>query len=249
MSGHTHAQNIRRKKAVIDQKRGKVFSRWAKLITVAARQGGGDPDANLSLKYAIDKARAANMPNNTIERAIKKGTGELAGASELRDQNFEGVGAGGVQIVVECLTDNKNRTAPEIRKIFEKGGGKIGSPGSAAWVFDKKGLVIVPQDQIAEDDLLELCLDAGADDVVSTDEGFELTCAPSAFEAVRVAIMERGLEPSTCEILLLPKSRVAIDCPKVAKRIQKLLDALEDHEDVQAVSSNEDIEDSVVLDD
>jgi YebC/PmpR family DNA-binding regulatory protein len=241
VSGHTHAQNIRRKKEAIDKKRGKVFSRLAKHIIVAARQGGGDPNTNLSLKYAIDKAKAANMPNDTIDRAVKKGTGELEGGGDLSEQSFEGIGPGGVHVFVECLTDNKNRTAPEIRKIFEIGGGKLGGPGSTAWLFEKKGVIALEASQIGEDELLEVVLEAGADDMTRDEGVFELTTEPQSFEAVKQAVEQKGLETTTCEVMLVPKSRVKIGEEKVARRVLKLLDVLEDHDDVNSVSSNEDI--------
>ncbi|RME76144.1 MAG: YebC/PmpR family DNA-binding transcriptional regulator [Planctomycetota bacterium] len=241
MSGHTHAQNIRRKKEAIDKKRGKIFSQLAKKLIAAARAGGGDPNANLALKYAIDKAKAANMPNDTIERAIKKGTGELDGAAQLVEQTFEGVGPGGVHIFVECLTDNRNRTAPEIRKIFEIGGGKLGGPGSTAWLFEKKGVIALEAAQIDEDELLELVLEAGADDMTAEDDLYEITCSPQAFEEVRTAVEGRGLTTTVAEVMLVPKSRVRIEDQKTARRVLKLLEALEEHDDVNQVASNEDI--------
>lgn len=245
MSGHTHAQNIRRKKAVIDAKRGQLFSKLAKAIIIAARNGGGDANANLSLKYAIDKARQANMPRDTIERAIKKGTGDLEGEG-LVEQTFEGIGPGGVHIIVECLTDNKNRTAPEIRNLFDKGGGKIGGPGSTAWIFERKGIIAIPADQIGEEELLELMLEAGAEDLSTEDGVHEVTTAVEAFDGVRKAVEERELEPTTAELMNVPKNRIVIDDAKVAKRVLRLLDMLDEHDDVQSVASNEDIPDDLL---
>jgi YebC/PmpR family DNA-binding regulatory protein len=248
VSGHTHAQNIRRKKAVIDKKRGKLFSKLAKAITIAARAGGGDPNMNLALKYAIDKGKQGNMPKDVIERSIKKGTGELEGMGDLIEQKFEGVTAGGVHVIAMCLTDNKNRTASEIRKMFDMHGGKLGGPGATAWMFDRKGIILIPLEQIDEEALMEIVLEAGAEDLSTEDGMHEVTTSIEDFETVRQAVMAKELDPETAELMNVPKNRIKIDDPKLAKRILKFLDALDDHEDVQEFSSNEDIPDELVSD-
>lgn len=241
MSGHSHAANIKHTKAAADAKKGKAFSRWAKQIMIAAKTGGGDPESNLSLKYALAKAREANMPRDTVERAIKKGTGELEG-EEVVEMTFEAVGPGGVAIYIECLSDNKNRTSPELRKIVEQKGGK---QSSVAWMFEKKGVIVVPQTAIGEEDLMDLALAAGAEDMQTLDEGYEILTAAQAFEGVKKAIEAKGLKPDVAEVMMIPKNRIEISDPKLARKVLDLLDALDDHDDVQQVSSNQDIADSV----
>ncbi len=241
MSGHSHAANIKHKKAAADAKKGRLFSKYARMIMAAARTGGADPDANLALKYAIEKAKAANMPRDTIERAIKKGTGEIEG-EQLVETTFEAVAPGGVALLVECLTDNKNRTIPELRKIAEQRGAKMSQVG---WMFEKKGVILVSKDAITEDELLALALEAGADDMQEREEGFEVVTAPAAFEAVRRAIEARGVKPEVAEIMTIPKNKVEIADPRVAKRVLELIDALEDHDDVQNVAANHEIPDAV----
>lgn len=242
MSGHSHAANIKHKKAASDARKGRIFSRWAKAIMVAARQGGGDPETNLALKYAIDKAKAANMPRDTIERAIKKGTGEIEG-EQLVEMTFEAVGPGGVAILVECLTDNKNRTTPELRKICEQRGGK---QSQVAWMFEKKGVIVIPKNQIGEDDLLALALDAGAEDMQTRDDGYEILTAPGSFDAVKKAVEAKGLKPDVAEVMTIPKNRIEIADPKVAKKVMELIDALDEHDDVQNISSNQEVADSIM---
>jgi YebC/PmpR family DNA-binding regulatory protein len=242
MSGHSHAANIKHKKAAADAKKGKTFSRWAKAIMVAARTGGGDPESNLALKYALEKAREANMPRDTIERAIKKGTGELEGEAVV-EMTFEAVAPGGVAILVECLTDNKNRTAPELRKICEQRGAK---QSQVAWMFEKKGVIVVPKGAIGEDDLLGVALEAGAEDMQTRDDGYEVLTAPSAFEGVKKAIEAKGVKPDVAEVMTIPKNRVEIADPKVARRVLDLIDALDEHDDVQNIWSNQEIPDPVL---
>jgi YebC/PmpR family DNA-binding regulatory protein len=241
MSGHSHAANIKHKKAAADAKKGKLFSRYAKMIMAAARTGGGDPESNLPLKYAIEKAKSVNMPRDTIERAIKKGTGEIAG-EELFATTFECIGPGGVAIFVECLTDNKNRSIPELRKIAEQHGGKASQVG---WMFEKKGVILIPKEATSEDELLALALEAGADDMQSRDDGFEIVTSPAAFEAVRRAVEAKGLKPDVAEIMTIAKSKVEVVDPKTAKKVLELIEALEDHDDVQNVASNQEIPDAV----
>ena len=193
MSGHSHWAGIKHKKAANDAKRGKVWSKVARMIIVAAKQGGGDPSANLTLRYAIDKAKAANMPKDTIEKAIKKGTGSLGGVS-YEEILYEGYGPSGVAVMVETLTDNRNRTGPEIKKIFEKHGGSLGTSGCVGWMFSKKGLITVAADKADEDELMELALSAGADDMQNAGNFFELTCDPSAYEQLKSALGEKGID-------------------------------------------------------
>jgi YebC/PmpR family DNA-binding regulatory protein len=244
MSGHSHAANIKHKKAASDAKKGREFSRWAKAIMVAVKRGGADVDSNLALKYAIEKARAANMPKDTIDRAIKKGSGEGEGG-EMAEILVEAIGPGGVAFMVELLTDNRNRTGPEIRKLIESRGGKVGGSGSVGWMFEKKGIIDVPQSAIGEDDLMTLVLDAGAEDMQTLDGFYEITTSPSAFWAVRKALEAKGLKPEVSEIMNLGKNKVEVTDAKVARKVLDMIDALEDYEDVQNVSTNSEIPDSV----
>ncbi len=244
MSGHSHWAGIKHKKALVDAKRGKMWSKLSKAIIVAAKMGGGDPDANLRLRYAIDDAKAVSMPKDNIERAIKKGTGELASAV-IEQVIYEGYGAGGVAMLCEIFTDNRNRTAPEIRKIFEMSDGKLGSTGCVAWMFDLKGLFLVPATQIEEDSLLELAMEAGADDVRRDGESFEITCDPSAYEAVSAAIKQAGLQPEASQLAKIPKTTVDLDAD-TARKALKLMERLDDHDDVQSVASNFNIPDEVM---
>ena len=241
MSGHSHAANIKHKKAAADAKKGKEFSRWAKAIMLAARTGGGVVDSNLALGYAIAKAKACNMPRDTIERAVKKGTGELGGG-ELSEMTYEIVGPGGVAILVECLTDNKNRTAPEMRKLFEQ---KNAKSSQVAWMFDKKGVIVLPKSVAQEDDVMTVALDAGAEDMQTQDESYEIVTAPTAFEGVRQAIEKKGWKAEVAEVMTVPKNRIEITDPKVARKVLDLLEAIDDHDDVQNVASNQAISDEV----
>jgi YebC/PmpR family DNA-binding regulatory protein len=236
MSGHSHWATIKRKKGAADAKKGAAFSRAAKLIMAAARSGGGDPEMNLTLRYAIDDARAVNMPKDNIERAIKKGTGELEGV-RLEEIVYEGYGPGGVALLIETLTDNRNRTAPEIRKLFENAGGSMAGPGSTAWMFDKKGVIAVTKDAVVEDKLMEIALEAGAEDMQVLDDIYEITCEASAFNDVRTAIKDAGIEVESAEVTNIAKQNVTPEGGD-AKRVLRLMDALEDHDDVQTVSCN-----------
>jgi YebC/PmpR family DNA-binding regulatory protein len=205
---------------------------------VAAKAGGGDPDANLRLRYAIDDAKAVSMPKDNIQRAIKRGTGELDGGN-LEETVYEGYGSGGVAILCEVLTDNRNRTAGEIRKIFELSDGKLGGSGCVAWMFDKKGLLLVPGDAVDEDKLMELALEVGADDVQQTDDGkFEITCNPTVYHAVAKALADAGITPEASQITRVAQNTVAVNDPEVAGRVLKLMERLDDHDDVQTVASN-----------
>jgi YebC/PmpR family DNA-binding regulatory protein len=244
MSGHSHWATIRRAKAANDAKRGRLWSKLAKRIIVAAKAGGGNPEENLSLRYSIDDAKGANMPNDTIRKAIMKGTGEL-GAESYEEVVYEGYGAGGVAFLVECLTDNRNRTAPEMRRAFEKGGGQLGSSNCVAWMFEKKGTFVVSSETADEDVLVEIALEAGADDITSEGDLFEIVCQPSAFSDVKRVLAGKGIETITSEIAMVPRNTVPVEGEK-AKQVLKLMEALEDHDDVQRVYANFDMPDEVL---
>jgi YebC/PmpR family DNA-binding regulatory protein len=244
MAGHSHWANIAHKKGLIDSKRGKLWSKLAKAIIVAAKSGGGDPAQNLRLRYAIIDAKAGNMPRDTIDRAIKKGTGELEGVN-FEEILYEGYGPGGVAILCDILTDNRNRTAGEVRKIFEIAGGKLGATGCVAWMFDRKGLLEVPASQIDEEALMDLVLEAGADDVSHVGDNFEITCSPESFTSVCDAIEKANLKTELREITRLPKDTVDLDM-STAKIVLKLMDALDDHDDVQKVAANFNIPDEAL---
>lgn len=244
MAGHSHWANISRKKAVIDAKRGKHWSKLAKGIIVAAKMGGGDPDANLRLRYAIDAAKAVSMPKDNITRAIKKGTGELEGG-DLAEILYEGYGPGGVAVLCEILTDNRNRTAPEIRKVFELNGGKLGESGCVAWMFERKGVFIIAADKIDEESLMELALEAGADDVKHVGQEFEVTCDPSVYTNVSTAFEQRGIVPESNQISRIPTSTVDLDVEN-GRKVLALMEKLDDHDDVQAVASNFNIPDEAM---
>lgn len=245
MSGHSHWAGIKYKKAANDAKRGKTWSKVARMIIVAAKNGGGDPSANLSLRYAIDKAKAANMPKDTIEKAIKKGTGDLAGVT-FEEVLYEGYGPSGVAIMVDALTDNRNRTGPEIKKIFEKHGGSLGASGCVNWMFSQKGLITVNSEKVDEEQLLEIALNAGADDVKTEGEISEITCSPAAFEDLKKALQENEIPTEVAEISMVPQTTVAISDKHTAERIVSLMEAFDDHDDVQNAYSNFDIPDEIM---
>jgi len=244
MAGHSHWANIARKKSLIDTKRGKLWSKLAKAIMVAAKSGGGDPAQNLRLRYAIIDAKAGNMPKDTIDRAIKKGTGEMEGVN-FEEVLYEGYGPNGVAVLCDILTDNRNRTAGEIRKIFELAGGKLGATGCVAWMFDRKGLLSIPEDQTDEDALMELALEAGADDVRREDSNFEVTCDPNVYSAVCDAVDSAGLTTDVRQIARIPKDTVDLDAAAGAT-VLKLMDALDDHDDVLSVAANFNIPDEAM---
>jgi YebC/PmpR family DNA-binding regulatory protein len=245
MAGHSHWANISRKKSLIDAKRGKLWSKLAKAIIVAAKHGGPDPDANLRLRYAIDAAKAVSMPKDNIQRAIKTGTGELKGG-DLEESLYEGYGAGGVAVLCEILTDNKNRTAPEVRKIFEMCGGKLGGTGCVAYLFERKGVVRVPQASCGEDRLMEIAIDAGADDVKLAGDRWEVTCEPAVMAAVVDAVRQAGLEVDANEIVRVPTNTVAVDDVDTARKVLDLMERLDDHDDVQSVAANFSIPDEAL---
>lgn len=244
MSGHNKWSTIKHKKAAADAKRSKIWTKIIKEITVAARLGGGDPAGNPRLRSAIEKARAANMPNDTIERAIKKGTGELEGVN-YEEVVYEGYGPGGVAVLVEAMTDNRNRTVGELRHTFEKYGGNLGSSGSVAWMFKKRGLFVLDKAVATEEQLMELALEAGAEDVREVGNTWEVETDPSAFEAVKAAIAKAGLPTQSAEITMVAQNRVKLDGEK-AESMLKLMNAIEDDDDVQNVYANFDIDDELL---
>ncbi|WP_136798720.1 YebC/PmpR family DNA-binding transcriptional regulator [Desulfosediminicola ganghwensis] len=245
MAGHSKWANIKHKKGAADAKRGKIFTRLIKEITVAARMGGGDIDGNPRLRSAVASAKAENMPKDNITRAIKKGTGELEG--EVYDEIlYEGYGPGGVAVLVECMTDNRNRTVADIRHYFSKSNGNLGESGCVAWMFDKKGLIQVDKATMSEDELMDIALDAGAEDVVEEDEQFQVLTAPEDFDAVREAMEEAGVAMLSAEVSMVPKNTIDVTEENIAKSLMKLLDSLEDHDDVQNVHANFDIDDSLM---
>jgi YebC/PmpR family DNA-binding regulatory protein len=244
MSGHSKWSTIKHKKAAIDAKRGKAWSKIARDITIAAKIGGGDADGNPRLRLAMDKARAANMPKDNVERAIKKGTGELEGES-YEELVYEGYGPGGVAVMCRALTDNRTRTAPEIKKLFERSGGSLGAPNSVGWMFRSKGVILIAADAVAEDRILELGLEAGADDVSSSAVCHEVTCTPESFLQVKAALEAAGIKIESAEVTMVASNTVAASDVEVAGKVMRLLEALEDHDDVQSVSSNVDIPDEI----
>ncbi len=242
MSGHSKWHSIKHKKAKIDAQRGRIFTKLIKEITVAARMGGGDPEANPRLRVAIAAAKAANMPAKNIDNAIKKGTGELPGVV-YEDVTYEGYGPGGVAVFVEAVTDNRNRTVAEMRHLFSKHGGNLGENGSVAWIFERKGLIRVPKDQYTEDDLLEIALEAGAEDMQTGDDAYEIYTGFEDFNTVRTALEEKGIVMESAGLTMIPQNTIKIE-GKTAEQMLRLMDALDDHDDVQNVYANFDIEDA-----
>lgn len=245
MAGHSHWAGIKHKKAANDAKRGKIWSKLARMIIVAAKQGGGDPDTNLSLRYAIDKAKGANMPKDTIEKAVKKGTGEL-GVENYDEVLYEGYAPGGIAIMVDGLTDNRNRTGPEIKKIFERRGGSLGASGCVNWMFSKKGLITVKVDSFDENELMEVALNAGADDMQNTGTVFEITCEPDAYEELKKAMEDKEVPMEVAELSMVAQNNIEVGDVETARKIMDLMEELEDHEDVQNVYANFDIPDEIV---
>ncbi len=235
MAGHSHWKSIKRKKAVVDSRRGKEWSKIARLIIIAAKRGG-NPDDNLALRYAIDKGRAANMPNDTIDKAVKKGTGELGGAN-YEPTLYEGYAAGGVAILVDALTDNRNRSASEIRVIFDRNGGALGAANTVAWMFSHRGLIAIERTAIGEDQLIELALEAGAADVIASPEGFTIETALADFERVRRALEQAKIPTVSAELGMVPSQTITVS-GEAAARLQSLIEGLEDNDDVQNVYSN-----------
>jgi YebC/PmpR family DNA-binding regulatory protein len=245
MSGHSKWSTIKRKKGAVDAKRGKIFSRLTKEITVSARLGGPDPDGNPRLRAAIAAAKLENMPKDNIQRAINKGTGE-GGSSNLEEVIYEGYGPEGVALMVESLTDNKNRTVSDVRHLFTKYGGSMGEPGCVAWMFEKKGVIVFDQDAVQEDELLEAALECGAEDLQSTESQFEVLTDPANFLEVKETLEARGFEPAVAELQLRPQTTVAITEEQRAQTVLKLVESLEDHDDVNNVFANFDIPDRIL---
>lgn len=241
MSGHSKWSTIKRKKAAVDAKRGKIFTKLIKEITVAARSGGGDPDANPRLRLAVDNAKSVNMPQDNIERAIKKATGELEGVN-YSEITYEGYGPSGVAILIESMTDNKNRTVAEVRHIFSKYGGSMGESGSVAWMFERKGVISLPAQGKTEDEIFEIILEAGADDLNTEEDFFEVTTTLESFEPVRKSLVETGLEIDNASLQWLAKNTTEIS-GEAAEKVIKLIDMLEDSDDIQNVYTNADFQD------
>jgi len=244
MAGHSHWKNIKRKKAVVDARRGQAWSKVARLIMIAAKRGS-NPDDNLALRFAMDKARAVNMPNDTIEKAVKKGSGEL-GATNFEQVNYEGYGPHGVAILVDALTDNRNRTAGEIRMIFDKHGGAVGAANSVGWMFAKKGVINIEKSKIDEEKLMEIALEAGAEDVQTSEEGYEVTTTVAEFEKVRKALLAAKVEMAQADIMNIPSQTVTV-AGEAIEKLQKIIDLLEANDDVQNVFTNADIQDDVAV--
>ncbi len=245
MSGHSKWSTIKRKKGANDARRGKIFTRLIKEITVAARQGGGDPEGNPRLRSAIASAKAENMPKDNIARAIQKGTGEIAG--EVYDEiMYEGYGPGGIAVLVECLTDNRNRTVADVRHYFAKSNGNLGESGCVAYMFDKKGLILVEKTSIEEEALMDAALEAGAEDVVEEESEFQILTAPEDFDDVRSALEESGVSFVDASISMIPQNTVEVVDEKIARALMKLMESLEDHDDVQNVYANFDIDDELM---
>jgi len=245
MSGHSKWATTKHKKAATDAKRGKIFTKITKEITVAAKLGGGDPDGNPRLRTAVAKAKSVSMPAENIKRAIQKGTGELPGVS-YEEVTYEGYGPNGVAVIVEVLTDNRNRTVSEIRNIFSKAGGNMGEAGCVSWMFHKKGYIVVARAKADEEKLMSLALDAGAEDMQTEDDNFVITTAQSDFEKVKKALEDAGIPLEVAEITMLPQTYVKIEGEKVAGQMMRLMEAIEDNDDVQNVYANFDIPDEVM---
>ncbi len=243
MSGHSKWHTIKHKKGALDAKRGKLFTKLIKEITVAARSGGGDPNSNARLRKAINDAKAANMPNDTIDRATKRGTGELEGVN-YEEISYEGYGPGGVAVMINVMTDNRNRTVSEIRHIFSKNGGNLGESGSVAWMFNKKGSIIVDAVAKNEDQMMEVAIEAGAEDMQKDGETYQILTSPEDFHAVLEGIKKAGIEPLSAEVTMVPQNTIKLD-GSAATHMLKLYEALDDHDDVQSVSSNFEIDDAV----
>jgi len=245
MSGHSKWSTIKHKKAAQDAKRGKIFTRLIREIMVAARLGGGDPSSNPRLRAAIAAAKSENMPKDRIERAIKKGTGEIEGVY-YEEVTYEGYAPGGVAVLIEAMTDNRQRTVAEMRYLFSKRGGNLGEPGSVAWIFEKKGLIIVEKDKVDEDTLMTIALEAGADDLQEQEKEWEIHTTPEDFEKVKAELEKNSIPFTSAQITMVPKNTVKIEDEKQASQVLKLMEALEDHDDVQNVYANFDIPDAIL---
>ncbi len=244
MSGHSKWATIKRKKAAIDAKRGKIFTRLIKEITIAAREGGGDINGNPRLRLAVDNAKAANMPQDNIERAIKKATGELQGVT-YHELIYEGYGPAGVAVLVEVATDNKNRTVAEVRHLFSKYGGNLGENGSVAWMFDRNGVITLPKQDKSEDEIMEISLEAGADDIQTEEDFYEIQTPLEAFESVRKSLAENNITVENASLQWIAKNMISVT-GEDAEKVVKLIEALEDSDDVQNVYSNADIDENSI---
>ncbi len=242
MSGHSKWHSIKHKKGALDAKRGKLFTKFIKELTVAARTGGGDPDANARLRKAISDAKAGNMPNETIDRAIRRGTGAEEGVN-YEEITYEGYGPGGVALLIEAVTDNRNRTVAEIRHMFSKNGGNLGEAGSVGWLFEKKGYIVVEKAAKPEEELFDIAIEAGADDLRDDEDNFEIITSPESFEKVQEAIKSAGIEPQVAEVSMVPQTYVQL-AGNDARQMLKLMEAIEDHDDVQKVYANFDIDEA-----
>ncbi len=242
MSGHSKWHSIKHKKGATDAKRGKLFTKFIKEITVAARTGGGDPDANARLRKAILDAKAGNMPNDTIDRAIRRGTGAEEGV-HYDEITYEGYGPGGVAMLIEAMTDNRNRTVAEIRHTFSKNGGNLGESGSVGWLFEKKGYIVVDKAARPEEELFDIALEGGADDVRDDGDNFEIITSPENFESVQSAIKSAGIEPQVAEVSMVPQNYIKLEGSS-AQQMLRLMEAMEDHDDVQKVYANFDIDEA-----
>lgn len=245
MSGHSKWANIKHRKAAQDSKKGVAFQKLVKIIIGAAKAGGGDPNSNFRLKVAIDRARAGNVPVDNIERAIKRGTGEIEGAI-YEEILYEGYGPGGVAVMVQAITDNRNRTAPEMRSIFTKSGGSIGELGCVAWNFDRKGVIVTSGEGIDEDELLTAAIEAGADDMTMEEGAFEITCDPSLLSSVGEALKNAGYNVESMEIEMIPRNTVAVKDKNEAQKLLNMVERFEENDDVQAVYANFDIPDEIL---
>ncbi len=243
MSGHSKWSTIKHKKGAADKKRGKIFTKLIKEITVAARMGGGDPDANPRLRHALSSANSQNLPKDTAQRAVKKGTGDLEGV-EYEEILYEGYGPGGVAVLVECLTDNKNRTIAEVRHVFGKAGGNVGTDGCVAWMFDKKGLISVAKENSEEETLMELALNAGAEDIIEETDSFDVITTPEDYDTVKDAIDAADIKYELAEITMIPQNMTKLD-GKEAEQMIKFMEALDDADDVQKFYTNADIPDEI----
>jgi YebC/PmpR family DNA-binding regulatory protein len=246
VSGHSKWHSIRHKKGAVDAKRGKLFSKLTRAIIVAAREGGPDPDSNLALQNAIEKARESSMPKDTIERAIARGAGTGADAEAYEHVTYEGYGPNGVAVLVEALTDNRNRTAADVRHVFAKNDGNLGTSGAVAWLFERKGVLIVPADSVEEDELMLAAADAGAEDIVREESSFQVTCAAEDLASVRRALEQAGIQIESAEITMLPKTTVRIEDEAAARKLLRLMEALEENDDIQDVYANFDIPEGVL---
>ncbi|HET7045060.1 MAG TPA: YebC/PmpR family DNA-binding transcriptional regulator [Gaiellaceae bacterium] len=246
MSGHSKWSSIKHKKGAADAKRGKLFSKLSRAIIVAAKEGGGDPSGNLALQNAIEKARSYSMPKDNIDRAIAKGTGESGDGSSWETVVYEGYAADGVAVLVEALTDNRNRTAADVRHAFSKHGGSLGTTGAVAWLFERRGVILVPADGADEDELTLAAAEGGAEDVALDGSSFEVTCDPEALNDVRAAIESAGFEVESAEATMIPKTTVEVGDESTARKVMRLVDALEDNDDVQEVYANFDIPEQVL---